>query len=165
VKAGAAELFRGVDARVILEPGRFLAGPAGVYLARTRTVKESRGKTFVVLDGGMNHHLAASGNLGQVIKRDYPVVNASRVGEAASQAAAVVGPLCTPLDTLARDASLAPVRAGDLLAVLQSGAYGLSASPVGFLSHPMPAEVLVDGGNATLIRPRGTFEKPITELP
>jgi diaminopimelate decarboxylase len=165
VKAGAAELFKGVDARVILEPGRFLAGPAGIYLARTRTVKESRGKTFVVLDGGMNHHLAASGNLGQVIKRDYPVVNASRLDHEATQAAAVVGPLCTPLDTLARDASLAPVRAGDLLAVLQSGAYGLSASPVGFLSHPMPAEVLVDGGRATLIRPRGTFEKPITELP
>ncbi|HEX5136669.1 MAG TPA: alanine racemase [Planctomycetota bacterium] len=165
VRAGAAEIFKGVSARVILEPGRFLAGPAGVYLARTRTVKESRGKTFVVLDGGMNHHLAASGNLGQVIKRDYPVVNASRLGDDATLSAAVVGPLCTPLDTLARDATLAPVRAGDLVAVLQSGAYGLSASPVGFLSHPMPAEVLVDDGRATLIRPRGTFEKPITELP
>jgi diaminopimelate decarboxylase len=165
VKAGATELFRGVEARVILEPGRFLAGPAGVYLARARSIKESRGKTFVVLDGGMNHHLAASGNLGQVIKRDYPVVNASLMDHEPTQAAAVVGPLCTPLDTLARDARIAPARAGDLLAVLQSGAYGLSASPVGFLSHPMPAEVLVDGGRAALIRPRGTFERPITELP
>jgi diaminopimelate decarboxylase len=165
VKAGAEKLFAGLDAHIILEPGRFLAGPAGIYLARTVTVKESRGKTFVVLDGGMNHHLAASGNLGQVIKRDYPVVNASHASEEASLAAAVCGPLCTPLDTLAREASMAPVRAGDLVAVLQSGAYGLTASPVGFLSHPMPAEVLVDGGKATLIRPRGTFERPITELP
>ncbi len=165
VKAGAEKLFKGADAHIILEPGRFLAGPAGIYLARAVTVKESRGRTFVVLDGGMNHHLAASGNLGQVIKRDYPVVNASRAVENASLAAAVCGPLCTPLDTVAREATLAPTRTGDLVAVLQSGAYGLTASPVGFLSHPMPAEVLVDGGKATLIRPRGTFERPITELP
>jgi diaminopimelate decarboxylase len=165
VKAGAEALFDGVQAHVILEPGRFLAGPAGIYLARAVTVKESRGKTFVVLDGGMNHHLAASGNLGQVIKRDYPVVNASRADAEASLAATVCGPLCTPLDTLAREARIAPSRSGDLVAVLQSGAYGLTASPVGFLSHPMAAEVLVDGGRATLIRPRGTFERPITELP
>ncbi len=165
VKAGAERLFAGATAHVILEPGRFLAGPAGIYLARAVTVKESRGRTFVVLDGGMNHHLAASGNLGQVIKRDYPVVHASREYGPALDAT-VCGPLCTPLDTIAREASLtAPVRAGDLVAVLQSGAYGLTASPVGFLSHPMPAEVLVDGGKATLIRPRGTFERPITELP
>jgi diaminopimelate decarboxylase len=166
VKEGAQKLFQGVDARLILEPGRFLAGPAGIYLARARAVKTSRGKTFVVLDGGMNHHLAASGNLGQVIKRDYPVVNASRADDPdASLDATVCGPLCTPLDTLARDATLAPTKTNDLVAVLQSGAYGLTASPVGFLSHPMPAEVLVDNGAATLIRPRGTFERPITELP
>jgi diaminopimelate decarboxylase len=150
------------DARVILEPGRWLAGPAGVYLARVLSVKESRGKTFVVLDGGMHHHLAASGNLGQVIKRDFPVVNASREGPA--REATVCGPLCTPLDTLARESSLALPRVGVLVAVLQSGAYGLTASPVGFLSHPMPAEVLVDGGKASLLRSRGTFERPITDL-
>jgi diaminopimelate decarboxylase len=165
VKAGAQKLFAAVDAHVVVEPGRFLAGPAGIYLSRAVTVKQSRGKSFVVLDGGMNHHLAASGNLGQVIKRDYPVVNASRVVEEPSLAATVCGPLCTPLDTIAREASLAGTSKGDLVAVLQSGAYGLTASPVGFLSHPMPAEVLVDGGKATLIRPRGTFERPITELP
>jgi len=172
VRAGAEELFAAAaqdpalaDAHIVLEPGRFLAGPAGIYLSRALSVKESRGKTFVILDGGMNHHLAASGNLGQVIKRDYPVVNASRVADEPAQAAAVVGPLCTPLDTLARDAAVAPVRTGDLVAVLQSGAYGLTASPVGFLSHPMPAEVLVDGGRAELIRPRDTFERPVVELP
>ena len=93
----------------------------------------------------MNHHLAASGNLGQVIKRDYPILNASRPdADAAHAETVVVGPLCTPLDTLARKVASYPqaTSSGDLVAVLQSGAYGLSASPVGFLSHPMPAEVL-----------------------
>ena len=158
---------KGLDAgaRLVLEPGRWLAGPAGVYLARVRSVKGSRGRTFVVLDGGMNHHLAASGNLGTVIKRDFPLLNASRAGEEATVEATVCGPLCTPLDTLAREAVLAAPRVGDLVAVLQSGAYGLTASPVGFLSHPMPAEVLVDGGKGTVLRSRGTFDRPITELP
>jgi diaminopimelate decarboxylase len=77
----------------------------------------------------------------------------------------LVGPLCTPLDTLARKAEIAPVSGGDVIAILQSGAYGLSASPVGFLSHPMPAEVLVDGGQARCVRGRGTFEAPMVQLP
>ena len=169
VGAGARELFDEVardpalrEAKIILEPGRFLAGPAGAYVARVVSVKESRGKTFVILDGGMNHHLAASGNLGQVIKRDYPIVNGTRVGQEPTQEAQVVGPLCTPLDTLGRKAEIAPAQPGDLVAVLQSGAYGLTASPVGFLSHPMPAEVLVDGGRAEIIRRRGTFLDPLS---
>jgi diaminopimelate decarboxylase len=93
------------------------------------------------------------------------MVNASRLGTPASLTAAVVGPLCTPLDTLGRKIELPETRPGDLIAILQSGAYGLSASPVGFLSHPMPAEVLVDGGRARAIRARGTFAQPITPLP
>ena len=120
---------------------------------------------FVILDGGMHHHLAASGNLGQVIKRDYPLVNATRAAEEEVLETAVVGPLCTPLDSLARKARLADTRPGDLVAVLQSGAYGLSASPVGFLSHPTPAEVLVDAGAARSIRSRGSFQDPIVSLP
>jgi diaminopimelate decarboxylase len=114
---------------------------------------------FVVLDGGMNHHLAASGNLGQVIKRDYPILNATRAA-APEQECTIVGPLCTPLDTLARKARISRPEEGDLIAILQSGAYALSASPVGFLSHPLPAEVLVDAGNARAISSRGTFEHP-----
>ncbi len=153
------------SAHILVEPGRFLAGPGGVYLCRARAVKQSRGKTFVVTDGGMHHHLAASGNLGQVIKRDYPVVNASRAGGEATMEAALVGPLCTPLDTLARQATLAPVRDGDLVAILQSGAYGLTASPVGFLSQPMAAEVLAEAGSHRGIRPRGSFEQPLVGLP
>ena len=144
--------------RFLVEPGRYLVAEAGVYVARVNDIKVSRGKTFYILDGGMNHHLAASGNLGQVIKRNFPLAVVNRLGEPASQSVDVVGPLCTPLDTLARDASLAPAEVGDLVGIFQSGAYGLSASPLGFLSHPTPAEVLVADGVGTLIRPRLRWE-------
>ncbi|GEL42978.1 diaminopimelate decarboxylase [Methylorubrum extorquens] len=142
------------SARVVLEPGRYLTGPAGVYVARVLAVKESRGSRFVITDGGMHHHLAASGNLGQIVKRDFPLAAVTDVGGERA-ATAVVGPLCTPLDMLARAAPLPPLAEGDLVAVLQSGAYGLTASPTGFLSHPTPAEVLVEGGEAREIRARG----------
>ncbi|KQQ17468.1 diaminopimelate decarboxylase [Methylobacterium sp. Leaf121] len=141
-------------ARVVLEPGRYLTGPAGVYVARVLAVKESRGSRFVITDGGMHHHLAASGNLGQIVKRDFPLAAVTDVGGERA-ATAVVGPLCTPLDMLARAAPLPPLAEGGLVAVLQSGAYGLTASPTGFLSHPTPAEVLVEGGEAREIRARG----------
>lgn len=140
------------DARVIVEPGRFLCGPAGLYVVRVNTAKTSRGKRFLVTDGGMHHHLAASGNLGQVIKRDYPLVAPARMDAGTDEPCSVVGPLCTPLDTLARNAQLPPLAAGDLIAVLQSGAYGLTASPTRFLSHPLPAEILVDADAAIPLR-------------
>ena len=146
---------------ILIEPGRFLAGPAGVYLARVRAAKTSRGQRFLVTDGGMHHHLAASGNLGQVIKRDYPIVAATRMNEPATGTASVVGPLCTPLDTIGRQVALPDLVAGDAVAVLQSGAYGLSSSPVGFLGHPMPAEILVEDGRARVIRPAGSFAAPL----
>jgi diaminopimelate decarboxylase len=138
-------------ARVVVEPGRYLVGPAGVYVAEVSSVKHSRGTRFVVTDGGMHHHLAASGNLGQVIKRDYPVVAPAKMDAASRSAATVTGPLCTPLDTLARAAQLPDLAAGDLVAILQSGAYGLTASPGRFLSHPAPAEVLVEDGKVQII--------------
>ena len=153
------------ETRIILEPGRYLTANAGVYLARIRAVKRSRDQVYAVIDGGMHHHLAASGNLGQVIKKDYPIVLAERLDAAPELSASVVGPLCTPLDTLGRKVPLPMPETGELVAVLQSGAYGLSASPVGFLSHPMPAEVLVDQGETRLVRKRGSFEQPITPLP
>ena len=139
----------------ILEPGRFLVSQSGVYLARVTRVKKSRGKTFAVIDGGMHHHLAASGNLGQTIKRNYPVAIANKIGIDPVQPTEVVGPLCTPLDALARNALLPAVQAGDLFAVFQSGAYARTSSPHAFLSHDSPAEVLIDGGAAKLIRQRG----------
>jgi len=144
--------------RFLVEPGRFLVAESGIYVARINDIKVSRGKTFYILDGGMNHHLAASGNLGQVIKRNFPLAVVNRLGEAPSQNVDVVGPLCTPLDTLAREATLAPAEVGDLVGIFQSGAYGLSASPLGFLSHPTPAEVLAVDGTSTLIRPRLRWE-------
>ncbi|MEZ5739748.1 MAG: type III PLP-dependent enzyme [Burkholderiaceae bacterium] len=168
LQAGMPTLFALLDAdpllakaRVILEPGRYLAGPAGVYLARVVSVKASRGQWFAITDGGMHHHLAASGNLGQVIKRDYPLLLASRADAPVSDTpVTVVGPLCTPLDTWGRNTPLPLPVLGDTVAILQSGAYGLSASPVGFLSQPMPAEVLVDGDRIEQIGVRGTFENP-----
>ncbi|HET9252922.1 MAG TPA: diaminopimelate decarboxylase [Candidatus Eisenbacteria bacterium] len=144
--------------RLLIEPGRYLAGEAGVYLTRVNDIKESRGKTFLIVDGGMNHHLAASGNLGQVIKRNFPIAVANRLEEPAGAAVDVVGPLCTPLDVLARDVTLPEARVGDLVAIFQSGAYGRTASPLGFLSQPSPAEVFVHDGSATLVRRRGTYE-------
>lgn len=139
------------EARWILEPGRFLVAEAGLYVARVVDVKRSRGEAFVVLDGGMHHHLAASGNLGQVIPRPFPIVIPERMDEAPAGRVHLVGPLCTPLDVLGRDVALPPVEPGDLVAVLQSGAYARSASPLGFLSRPEPPEVWVGEWDA---RPR-----------
>ena len=146
------------DARVVVEPGRFLAGPSGLYVARVIASKTSRGQRFLITDGGMHHHLAASGNLGQVIKRDYPVVAPDRMAATDLSPCSVVGPLCTPLDTLARKTDMPDLKAGDLIAVMQSGAYGLSASPSGFLSHPQPAEIVVGDGQAIVVRERERLE-------
>ncbi len=131
------------DARVVLELGRYLVGEAGVYVARVIDRKISRGRVYLVTDGGMHHHLAASGNLGQVIRKNYPVAVATRMTEAETGKASIVGPLCTPLDILAEQVDVPAAEPGDLIAVFQSGAYGLSASPVGFLGQPMAAELLV----------------------
>ena len=153
VESGTGELAKAVktnpllcSARILLEPGRYLTGGAGVYLMRVRAVKMSRGKRFVITDGGMHHQLAASGNLGQVVKRDYPILPATQLADSKRMQAFVVGPLCTPLDTLGRQTPLPILAEGDLIAVLQSGAYGLTASPTGFLSHPRAVEILIDNG-------------------
>ena len=103
----------------------------------------SRGETFLVTDGGLHHHLSASGNFGQVIRKNYPVAVGTRGPDAAREVVSVVGPLCTPLDLLADRMELARADIGDLVVVFQSGAYGLTASPGGFLSHPEAVEVLV----------------------
>jgi len=145
-------------ARFLIEPGRFLVGEAGVYVVRVIDIKESRGKKFVIVDGGMNHHLAASGNLGQTIKRNFPIVLLQKMDQPADEIVDVVGPLCTPLDTLGRSVRLPRAAIGDLVGILQSGAYALSASPLQFLSHSSPAEVWVDRGKDFLIRSRGRPE-------
>jgi diaminopimelate decarboxylase len=151
--------------RLVIEPGRFLVGEAGIYVTQVRDVKISRGKKFVVVDGGMNHHLAASGNLGQVIKRNFPVAVLNRLTEQPQETVDIVGPLCTPLDVLARDIELPRTEVGDLIGVFQSGAYARTASPLGFLSFPTPAEVLVEDGELRLIRRRGTYEDLLNDIP
>jgi diaminopimelate decarboxylase len=127
----------------VVELGRYIIGEAGLYVCRVIDRKVSRGHVFLITDGGLHHHLAASGNFGQVIRKNYPVVVGNRVRGAAREVASVVGPLCTPLDLLADSMDLAQAEVGDLIAVYQSGAYGLTASPTAFLSHPAPAEILV----------------------
>lgn len=130
-------------ARLVVELGRYLVGEAGVYVARVLDRKLSRGQVFLVTDGGMHQHLAASGNFGQVIRRNYPVAIGNRLQSAERETASVVGPLCTPLDLLADKLELAVAQPGDLVVVFQSGAYGASASPQAFLGHPACLEVLV----------------------
>jgi diaminopimelate decarboxylase len=130
-------------ARVVVELGRYIVGECGFYVTRVVDRKESRGKTFLVVDGGLHHQLAASGNFGQVIRRNYPVTVAHRSGEDGTDTVSVVGCLCTPLDLLADDVLLPRAGVGDLVVILQAGAYGLTASPTAFLSHPPPVEVLV----------------------
>lgn len=131
------------QAKLAVELGRYLVGEAGLYVCRVIDRKVSRGHTFLVTDGGLHHHLAASGNFGQVIRKNYPVVVGNRVRGAEREVASIVGPLCTPLDLLGDRCEIARAEPGDLIAVFQSGAYGLSASPVGFLTHPPPGEILV----------------------
>lgn len=130
-------------ARIVIELGRYLVGEAGVYVCRVVDRKISRGHVMLVTDGGLHHHLAASGNFGQVIRKNYPVVIGNKVGGGKRETASVVGPLCTPLDLLADRMDLAAAEPGDLVVVFQSGAYGATASPRGFLSHPDVREALV----------------------
>jgi len=132
------------EAEFVIELGRYIVGEAGIYVSRVIERKLSRGQMFLITDGGLHHHLAASGNFGQVLRKNYPVLVGNRVeSEGEAEIASVVGPLCTPLDLLADRMPLGHAREGDLIAVLQSGAYGLTASPAAFLSHPAAAEVLV----------------------
>lgn len=131
------------QAHLVVELGRYLVGEAGVYVCRVIDRKVSRGQVFLVTDGGLHQHLAASGNFGQVIRKDYPVAIGHRIAGGEREVASVVGPLCTPLDVLANRMLLGRAEPGDLVVVFQSGAYGLTASPAAFLSHPLAAEVLV----------------------
>ena len=131
-------------AEIVLELGRYLVAEAGVYVCEIVDRKVSRGETFLVTNGGLHHHLAASGNFGQVVRKNYPLCLGNRVADDACEVVNVVGPLCTPLDVLGHRVVLpAGAAPGDLIVVFQSGAYGLTASPLNFLNHPYPGEILV----------------------
>lgn len=131
------------NTEIVIELGRYLVGEAGVYVCEVVDVKTSRGTTYAITNGGLHHHLAASGNFGQVIRKNYPVCIGNRVFSDEKSPINIVGPLCTPLDILADKYELPEVSIGDLIVVFQSGAYGFTASPHQFLSHPAPVEVLV----------------------
>ncbi len=142
------ELLEKVDealpgAQLIIELGRYIVGEAGYYVCEVVDKKESRGEIFLVTNGGMHHHLAASGNFGQVIRKNYPVLVGNRVFSEITDVVNVVGPLCTPLDIIASKMELPYCEIGDYIVVMQSGAYGYTASPQMFLSHPAPVELLV----------------------
>ncbi len=131
------------DTQVAIELGRYLVAEAGIYVCRVLERKISRKQVFLITDGGLHHHLAASGNFGQVIRKNYPVIVGNKVEGNERETVSVVGPLCTPLDLLADEVEMAKADVGDLIVVFQSGAYGLTASPTAFLNHPAPIEVLV----------------------
>lgn len=131
------------EATPVIELGRYLVGECGVYVTRVLDRKQSRGRVYVIVDGGMHHQLAASGNFGQAIRRNYPLIVGNRVEHRSGEAVSVVGCLCTPLDLLGDQVELPAVEIGDLIVIFQAGAYGLTASPTAFLGHPAPAEVLV----------------------
>jgi diaminopimelate decarboxylase len=141
------------ETRFVLELGRYLTGSFGSYLTRVVDVKRVRGKSLVVLDGGMHHFFAATGNFGQVIKKNYRVSNLSRsLPPSELLAQELVGPLCTPLDSMARAVLLPPCEVGDLIEFHNAGAYAYSASPLFFLSHPTPLELMARGGELSVAR-------------
>lgn len=131
------------EASLVIELGRYLVGEAGIYVSRIVDRKISRGHTFLILDGGLNHHLSASGNFGQVIRKNYPVAIGNRMNLEQTETVTIVGPLCTPLDILADRMTFSASTLGDLVVVFQSGAYGASASPQRFLGHPEVIEILI----------------------
>jgi diaminopimelate decarboxylase len=130
------------QAGIVIELGRYFVGEAGIYVTRIVDRKVSRGQVYLVCDGGLHHQLAASGNFGQVVRKNYPVGIYPQRSEA-RESSMVVGPLCTPLDLLADRMALPQGEVGDLVVVFQSGAYGASSSPQAFLGHPAVVEVLV----------------------
>jgi len=126
-----------------MELGRYLVAEAGVYVCRVSDRKVSRDQVYLITNGGLHHHLALSGNFGQVIRKNYPVCLGNRVHGDTQEVVNIVGPLCTPLDILGQRMSLPAASIDDLVVVFQSGAYGFTASPHGFLSHPAPEELLL----------------------
>jgi diaminopimelate decarboxylase len=138
----------------VIELGRHLCAGCGVYLTRVVDAKDSGGRRQIVLDGGM-HHCGAAAGLGAVVRRAYAIVRAAEPRGIGREPVTLGGPLCTPADRFGKDLRMPPLAIGELVAVLNVGAYGLSFSPSAFLGHPSPAEVLVDGGSARLARQRG----------
>ena len=135
------------DKKIIIELGRYIVGEAGIYVSKIIDKKISRGETYLITDGGLNHHLANSGNFGQIIRKNYPVLMSKKVpvntSDIETEVVNIVGPLCTSLDILADKMELPKAEIGDFVVILQSGAYGKTASPENFLSHQPVQELLL----------------------
>ena len=151
IGAALAERIGAEPSRYAIELGRWMVAEAGVYLTRVVDRKDSHGKTFLVTDGGLHHQLAASGNFGTVVRRNYPVAVATRFGAAADEELSVVGCLCTPLDRLADDVLLPAADIGDVIAIFLAGAYGATASPAAFLGHAPALEIAVSSRNPAIL--------------
>lgn len=134
--------------RLVLELGRYLVGPAGWFVTRVISVKQSRGSRIAICDGGLNANLAASGNFGMVLRRNYVMhrVGGDQDGARPEEKQDISGPLCTSIDKLGGGVALPRLEPGDLLAIHACGAYGPTASPLYFISHPLPVELLLTGG-------------------
>ncbi len=130
----------------LIELGRYLVAEAGIYVTRIIDIKESRGEKYCVMDGGMHHNLPASGNFGQIIRKNFKIANISD-SNGTVETVTVVGPLCTSIDILGKNISIPKPKIGDYLAVLNSGAYAYTASPLLFLSHKLPDELMIDENN------------------
>jgi diaminopimelate decarboxylase len=149
-------LFSGTQ--LVLEMGRYLIGEAGVYVTQVVRKKHSRGVDICICDGGMNHHLGAAGHLGTLIQRNYRMMKITAGHEGPEQTYTLVGPLCTTIDTLGRQVKFSGLEAGDLVAIRSSGAYGVTASPIHFISHEPPKEIIVESdGSQQLIENSSPF--------
>jgi diaminopimelate decarboxylase len=127
----------------IVELGRYIVGESGIYISEVVDIKVSRGKKYLVTNGGMHHQLAASGNLGQKNRKNFPVFVANKINSLEKETVNIVGKLCTPLDIIGDNIEVSKAEVGDLIAIMQSGAYGYTASPINFLSHELPKEHLI----------------------
>ncbi len=146
------------NTRFIMETGRYLVAESGVYVTRVRYVKSSRGQKFLLTSGGMNHHQATT-SIGTLVKDHFPIEIVNKMSQDKVQEVNVCGPLCTPADVLGKSVKMVDVEPGDLLGILKSGAYGLTASPIKFLSHDHPIEVLVYKGQSFVIRKQSTVDQ------
>jgi len=145
------------DVDLIVESGRYLVAESGVFVSRIVSIRESRGVRFLITDGGMNCHLTAAG-YGSLVKRNFPIRLLGDRSSFEEYRYHITGPLCTPTDLIGRDVLLPEAKIGDCVVIESSGAYGPTASPVYFLGHGYPAEVLLQNGEALLIRQRDHFQ-------
>lgn len=147
-----------IQRHLVFELGRYLVADAGLYVTRVVSAKHSRGKQFFTADGGLHHHLAAAGTFGAAFRSNFLLANLTRPN-AEPIKCSIAGPSCNPTDLLASNAMIAEPEIGDLIGVLRSGSYGLTASPIQFLGRRTPVELIQSGGEVSVARPaRGILD-------